>query len=385
MIIKDSLTLDASGLTVTSDGYLVGEAKVSRAGNVQSYYGAELGLKGMDALKVFGVYRDPDVVFDEKSMMSLAGRPVTRGHPATGVSADSWKELTVGQMGGVIKRDGEHVVAPMAIMDSSAVQEVMSGARGLSAGYTVGITAADGVSADGTPYQFKQSGELRFNHVAYLPDNNPRAGNTRLGDAWVTPVVDYVPGSSPTTREGASKMELKPVVLGDAVVNIAVGDVAAIEAYKQGMTKNLADAVAAKKKVEEDKDEEIGKLKAELKTAKDAAVIDVDKLVADRTALIAQVKAVDAGIDPAGKSDGDLRKAAVRAKMGDAAIADASDAEISGMFKVLAASGGSRNPVADALKHGLQSVGDEAAKMQDSWNKANADQNSWRHAQGGNQ
>ena len=34
MIIKDSLTLDASGLAVTSDGYLVGEAKVSRAGNV---------------------------------------------------------------------------------------------------------------------------------------------------------------------------------------------------------------------------------------------------------------------------------------------------------------------------------------------------------------
>ena len=387
MIIKDSLTLDASGLAVTSDGYLVGEAKVSRAGNVQSYYGAELGLKGMDALKVFGVYRDPDVVFDEKSMMSLAGRPVTRGHPKSGVSADSWKELTVGQMGGVIKRDGEHVVAPMAIMDSSAVQEVMSGARGLSAGYTVGITAADGVAADGTPYQFKQSGELRFNHVAYLPDNNPRAGNTRIGDSWATPVIDCEPGKSPTNpTKGVSDMELKPVVLGDKAFQVAATDAAAVEQFRNDMLKKVADAEAAKKKSEDEKDEEIGSLKVKLKKAEDAAVIDVDALVAQRSALVAQVKALDAAIDVTGKTDADLRKAAVVSKLGDAAVAGLGDAEINGMFKALALSApAARNPVADALKHGVQSVGDEATKMQDSWNKANNDQNAWRYAQGGNQ
>src|SRR5690606_12826085 len=151
MKISDSLTLDASGLTLTRDGYLVGEAKVSRAGNVQQYMGYELGLTGDESHKFFGVYRDPDVVFDEKSMMSLAGRPVTRGHPDVPVTSENWKDLAKGQVGGVIRRDGEHVVAPMAIMDADAAKEVLAGARSLSAGYTVEVVKDEGVAADGTP------------------------------------------------------------------------------------------------------------------------------------------------------------------------------------------------------------------------------------------
>ncbi|MDR2881451.1 MAG: DUF2213 domain-containing protein [Azoarcus sp.] len=181
MLFQDSLTLDASGLTRTRDGYLIGDARVSRAGNVQQYLGRELGLTGDDAAKVFGVFRDPDAVFDEGSMMSLAGRPVTRGHPEGAVTADNWKELAKGQVAGVIRKDGEHVVAPMAIMDAAAAAEVERGARSLSAGYTCELIADSGTAATGEAYQFRQS-KIRFNHVAYLPDNNPRAGNTRIGD-----------------------------------------------------------------------------------------------------------------------------------------------------------------------------------------------------------
>ena len=173
-------------------------------------------------------------------------------------------------------------------------------------------------------------------------------------------------------------MELKPVVLGDKAFQVAATDAAAVEQFRNDMLKKVADAEAAKKKSEDEKDEEIGSLKVKLKKAEDAAVIDVDALVAQRSALVAQVKALDAAIDVTGKTDADLRKAAVVSKLGDA--------EINGMFKALALSApAARNPVADALKHGVQSVGDEATKMQDSWNKANNDQNAWRYAQGGNQ
>lgn len=178
-------------------------------------------------------------------------------------------------------------------------------------------------------------------------------------------------------------MELKPVVLGDAVAQVAVGDIAAVEAYKVAMTKKLADAEAAKKAAEDKKDEEIGELKAKLKKAEDANIVDVDALVAARSALVAQVKAVDAAIEVAGKSDAELRKLAVKSKLGDAAIADASDAEISGMFKVLAAGAGKGNPVADAISTGVKPVGDQATAMQDAWQKANADMNAWRNQQGG--
>ena len=366
MQITDSINLDASGLKLTKDGYLVGDAKVSRAGNVQEYYGSELGLTGEDATKRFGVYRDPDVVFDQESMMSLAGRPVTRNHPPEQVTADNWKELTVGQVGGVIKRDGEHVVAPMAIMDAEAVQEVLSGARSLSAGYTVEIVAADGVAEDGTPYQFKQAGKLRFNHVAYLPNNNPRAGNTRIGDS-----------DSQPSKGGLIMPETKQtlVVLGDSAISVSDAEAVKLEQFKATVNQQLADAQA----LADAKDEEIGKLKAELVKAQDAAKIDVDALVAARTELVAQVKAIDSAIETAGKTDADLRKEAVAKKLGDAAIADASDAEIKGMFKVLAKDAATTNPVQVAMAKGVTvNVGDAASAEAAALAKAN-DFNAWRN------
>lgn len=174
---------------------------------------------------------------------------------------------------------------------------------------------------------------------------------------------------------------LKTVVLGDRAVSVALGDVAAIEQYKADMTKRLADAEATKKLSDEQKDEQIGKLKTELKQAKDAAIIDVDALVAARSELVAQVQAIDAKIDPRGKSDAELRKAAVASKLGDSMVKDAPDAEISGMFKALAKDAKPANPVQAALRQGVQVVGDAAAKMQDAWHKSLDDHNAWRNAQ----
>ena len=360
MQINDTISLDASGLKITKDGYLIGDAKVSRAGNVQQYLGIELGLTGDDSGKAFGVYRDPEVVFDRESMMSLAGRPVTRGHPASPVTSDNWKDLAVGQVGGVIRRDGDHVVAPMAIMDAAAAQEVASGARSLSAGYTVDVVASEGVASDGTPYQFKQAGKLRFNHVAYLPDNNPRAGNTRIGDNC----SDSQQGEKPESK-GGHMPDMKTVVLGDTAVQVALADAQAIEQFKRDSAQALKDAEAKQAAVLAEKDEQIGKLKADLVKAQDAANIDVDALVAARTDLLGKIKATDASIETAGKSDAELRKAAVASKLGDAMVKDASDAEINGMFKAIATTAGTNSQVADAFKSGLKPIGDASTAMND--------------------
>lgn len=173
--------------------------------------------------------------------------------------------------------------------------------------------------------------------------------------------------------------QLKTVVLGDKAVQVAVTDVAAIEQYKTDMQRKLSDAEAAKKKVEEDKDEEIGKLKADLKKAQDAAVIDVDALVAARSELVATVKALDAKIDVSGKSDADLRKAAVAAKLGDGMVQGASDAEINGMFKAIAKDAKPGNPVVDAIKHGVVNVGDAKTMADTALAKASTDLNAWRN------
>ena len=365
----------------TAEGYLVATARVARTG-VQQYLASELGdvaaAAGFKPNDVVRVLRSEKEVFDEDSLRTITRLPVTIDHPKEHVTADNWSKLSVGEVGDAYATEPEWIVVNPMIKDAAATKAAKTTHKQISMGYTANIVEyGDKAIAD-----FEQK-DIRYNHLALV--SKARAGDmARIADSWgVCPVTDYDPGNSPSTRKGVSDMELKPVVLGDAVAQVAVGDIAAVEAYKVAMTKKLADAEAAKKAAEDKKDEEIGELKAKLKKAEDAAIVDVDALVAARSALVAQVKAVDAAIEVAGKSDAELRKLAVKSKLGDAAIADASDAEISGMFKVLAAGAGKSNPVADAISTGVKTVGDQATAMQDAWQKANADMNAWRNQQGG--
>jgi len=332
MQIKDSLSLDATGLSRSADGYLVATAKIARAGNVQQYLGRELGMTGDEAGNVFGVYRDPDVVFDEASMASLAGRPVTRNHPPDGVNAQTWRDLAIGTVGGRVVRDGEHVVASMAIMDAAAAAEVEGGARSLSAGYTTGIMQDSGVAPDGTPYQYRQSGPIRFNHVAYLPDNNPRAGNTRIGDARTWGLAPL-----PTADTKGNIMSLQTVVLGDQAAQVAIADAPKVEAFKADMVKKLSDAETAHAKAIADKDAAIAKAEAERDDAKKKVLseADIDKRVADRADLIGKARAIVADVKTDGLADAAIRKAVVISKLGDA-MADKSDAYIDARFDILA-------------------------------------------------
>lgn len=351
--VADSFTVDASGLVLTKDGYLVGDAKIARAGNVQEYYGRELGLTGDDAGKVFGVYRDPDIVFNKDSMRSLAGRPITRNHPSEEVNASNWKDLAKGSVGGTISRDGEHVVASMAIMDASAVDELVAnpGARALSAGYTVDIAKEDGTAPDGTPYQYKQTGELRFNHVAYLPDNNPRAGNTRIGDKG-NPDSNH-PAQTTKDEGGHMADNLRKVLVdGLQVETTEAGEVAinALKAKVADSADRLTAANDAHTMAIAAKDTEIGALTAKLAEAESKALTDaeLDAHVTKRAELVAKAKSVVADADFSGKSESEIRKIVVAKKLGDASIIGKSDEFVAGCFAMLADS--AKDPVREAFK-----------------------------------
>jgi len=116
------------------------------------------------------------------------------------------------------------------------------------------------------------------------------------------------------------------------------------------------------------KDEEIGALKADLKTAQDAApkVADLDKLVADRAVLVTTIKAIDAKIEISGRTDAELRREAVRAKLGDAMVKDASDAEISGMFKAIAKDVKAADPFRQVVQNGIPTA-DGATNSNDAY------------------
>lgn len=353
----------------TKEGYLVATSRVARTG-VQEYYARELGdaAAHLDPNQVVRVYRHPDQVFHKDSLATITRLPVTIDHPKEDVTADNWAKLAVGEIGDAYSTEPEWIVVNPMLKDAAAVNAARTTHQELSMGYSCNIVKArDGLDAD-----FEVT-DIRYNHLAIVP--RARAGDkAKIGDNWgASPINDYETGGTPN-NQGGQMADLKTIVLGDAAVQVAVADAQAIEAFKAATTKQLADAKA----LADAKDEQIGQLKAELVKAQDAAKIDIDALVAARTELVAQVKAVDAAIDVTGKTDAQLRKEAVAKKMGDAAIVGVSDAEISGMFKVLAAAGAQANPVQAAIKSGVVPMGDAAAQADAAWKKS-TDFNAWRN------
>lgn len=346
-----------AGMRLTKDGYLVAEVRCARHG-CQTYLGSEIGVSDLDTVTV---YRPERAVFDKTSLATFAGKPVTMGHPAQPVTAENWKDHAIGSIGEEIARDGEFVRVPMTIMDAAAIRAVQDGTREISMGYTTGISIEDGVAPDGTSYQAVQTGPIRINHLAIVP--KARGGEQlRVGDGadhWgVSPVPTAAKDSVMTDKA------LRTVVVGDEAVETTDAGARAIEKLKAQIVakdaeirdnaKSHADAIAKK-------DEDIGTLKADLKSAQDAAKIDVDQLVADRAALVDQVRAVDAKIDPKGKTDADLRKAAVAARLGDEMVKDASEAEVLGMFKAIAKDAKPVDQVRQALKDSPAPATAEAA------------------------
>lgn len=364
----------------TKEGYLVATARVARTGT-QIYLARELGdfaiAAGFAPDSQVRVYRSPEEVFHKDSLASITRVPVTIDHPGEDVSAANWASLSVGDVGDAYATEPEWVVVNPMIKDAAAVQAARTTHRQISMGYEAQVVKArDGIDAD---FEVKA---IRYNHLALVP--SARAGDqARIGDSWgAAPIDDSQPGDMPKKtegKEGHMSDSMKTVVLGDCAVSVALGDVAAIEQYKTDMAQALKDAEAKHATMLTEKDEQIGKLKADLVKAQDAANIDVDALVAARADLLGKIKTIDASIDTAGKSDAELRKAAVAAKLGDAMVKDASDAEITGMFKAIATTATSTSQVADAFKSGVVSVGDASKNMQDAWAKSNADMNAWRY------
>ena len=121
-------------------------------------------------------------------------------------------------------------------------------------------------------------------------------------------------------------------------------DAAAGAAAVADAAKVHADALA-------EKDAQIGALKVELQTAKDSvpSAEQIANMIADRVALETNVKAIASDIQVTGISDADVRRAAVARKLGDDIVADASDAEIAGMFKAVLKDAKSADPVRAAL------------------------------------
>lgn len=335
----------------TADGYLVAEARCVRTG-IQLYAGDEVGKPDMPMVRV---YRPEAEVFADAALQSFTHAPVTNDHPKDMVTAENWKDLAVGEVSTAAKRDGEWVMLPLILKDAAAIAAVEGGKRELSAGYTCTLDWTPGTTPAGEAYDATQTG-IKINHLALV--DRARAGSqARIGDGATWGPAPITPNQPKETR--AMSDALRTVVVDGLSVNTTDQGAQAIEK----LTKDRDEARSALTTANTNhqtalaaKDEEIGTLKADLKKAQDAALkpADLDKLVADRATLVATVKAIDSKIVVDGKTEADLRKAAVAAKLGDEMVKDASDAEIAGMFKALAKDVKPADPFRTAVQGGIQ-------------------------------
>ena len=379
MLFADTLQLDHP--RKTADGYLVARSRASRSG-IYEYLGAEIDPEGntFAADQTVRVYRSEAEVFAADSVASFLMKPVTNDHPSQPVTAENWRDFAKGVVGKAL-RDGEYLAFDIVLMDKATIADVEAGKRELSNGYASLIEFTPGETADGQPYDAVQK-QIRGNHVAVV--DKGRAGPMcRIGDGVDVaqiPAAELISiltdgrtysdrsntnkNGSPNNGDGTMPHTL--IIDGLQVTEVSDQAKAAIEKL-QGQLKaaeaDKAKAEADGNKLMLDVSTKDGEIAALTKKLEDAEIkpAQLEQMVADRSALIAQAKAVHPELVTDGKTEAEIRKAVVDAKLGDVAK-DMDEAAIGGAFKVLAKDVKPIDPVRNALSGGVVSIGDAKAE-----------------------
>ncbi len=195
-------------------------------GNIgeQQYYGYELGFE--DKNKVFTIIRMADEIFNEDSLKTAEGMPVTLGHPKKLLNSYTATDHIKGAVYGDVKADGENMVSNLVIYDKDTIdlvapindngeRKLSEEFRDLSLGYKSRLVAID--EAGGV---YKQT-NIRYNHLAIVEEgrqvnatiidskNLEKEEKTKMG------VFARLLGKKVTKNE-----ETKETIIGDEQVEI---------------------------------------------------------------------------------------------------------------------------------------------------------------------
>jgi hypothetical protein len=173
--------LDAGGLfyqrvkisdnmeTEKETGFLYCKNSILGHVGVQQYSGVEVG---MDEYGVVDVVREAEDVFDEDSLASMDGKPITLYHPDEMVTSENFKKYAVGFIKNV-HRENNYIMGDLVINDMEAIEKVISGEiKDLSLGYQAKLVP----TGDG---RLKQK-NIVINHLAIVPEG--RAEFARIVD-----------------------------------------------------------------------------------------------------------------------------------------------------------------------------------------------------------
>lgn len=354
----DAVTV--AGTRRRDDGYLVADARIARTG-IQTYLGSEVGKP---ELAVVRVYRPGAEVFSQDTLKSAAHRPVTNDHPPELVTSANWKKYSVGQSADEVSGEGIYIRVPLMVSDETAIQDIEGGKRELSAGYTCDVEFTPGVTEAGEAYDAVQK-NIRLNHIAIVARG--RAGSeVRIGDGAAPWGVS--PFATADERKPDMPDNLRTVMVDGLSVSVTDQGAQAIEKLtreRDAARQATTDATAAHQAALAAKDADMAKKDAEIDDLKSKQLTDadLDKRVAARAGLITTAKAIAKDVKTDGLSDNEIRAAVVKAKVGDAAVADKSVDYINARFDILAegvAIGGA-DPFRAAVKDGQPPAGATSA------------------------
>lgn len=275
---------------IDENGFLRVPGRVARTG-IQQYTAREMGLTDRPSNSLVNIYRPPEAVFNPESLASYDNADITVDHPDDLVDATTFKAVSVGHAISGGRVEGDFVVVDLLIKAQDAIDTIEDGKAELSAGYTAEYKPKNGISPDGTPYEFIQT-DITINHIALC--DRARAGRlARLFD------------SKPM---GARTMTYKVTL--DSGVSVEVADEATqtlIRTQFDSLRKRIKDAEEEVEKTKAEMDEtekENETLKAQSDT-KDTEIASLkEKLSADSIASrLAEISAVrDSALVVAGKA-----------------------------------------------------------------------------------
>lgn len=352
--LTDNYSLDdGANIRLTRDGYLTANVRIARTG-IQTYTAAELGLTDRAGNTPVIVYRPPEEVFHVDAMRSMSHRPITDGHPSVPVTADNWASLAKGDTGDEVMRDGDFVRVPIKLMDQKTIDKVTDGKRELSVGYTCDLEFIDGTTEDGHKYEAVQR-NIRGNHLAICD-------RARGGKALA--IIDER-RTTPEPIQGVRQMATKTITFdglpvevtdaAEAVIRKLEGQISAKDSALTTANTTIATLTADRDTLSGEKVALEAKVAdAEITPAKLQIMVDA------RAKTIEQAKRIAPNVVTDGKTDAEIRKAAVAAKLGDAATALNDDA-IAGAFAALV-------PVADGKVDGVAKVIGDGLNVADAAN-----------------
>lgn len=153
---------------INKDGYIITKAKMASI-EPMNYLGEEIGETPG---KIYKVFRDESEVFNNETIKSFEGKPLTLTHPSDEVNATNWKNEAIGHIQNV-RREGNFLVADAYINDEDAIKIIKEqGLKEVSCGYESKL-----IKRDGKIWQTN----IRGNHLAVVTEG--RAGKEcKLGD-----------------------------------------------------------------------------------------------------------------------------------------------------------------------------------------------------------